>query len=333
MKYTKQQAEMLFLLVMMACAVVVLSFLYLIKPGFEAMAKSRKELKKTEAEIAKMSDATVALARAKNEKDTLTETIQRGERAIFSGLETDPPLYRLCVMAATKSNIKPAYGKETLKQALEFADKNPEGKEITRHYDEVRRTLDVSSEDFFGICRFLSAVEKASEGLSVQQLEIYNKGLDPQDEKTGKVNAKLELSMLGIREGGGGTESIDVSGAEDFKVGEKRSPFSPPGSGGGVLEDPLADLKRRLAGMKITGMWSDTLLVQLPESGTGEQVTHQNATLYKGELSRVGRTRVRWVAVSGDTFVFEVPDHGVRLRLITKGGLGDIITIKEEEAK
>jgi type II secretory pathway component PulM len=333
MKYTKEQAEMLFLLVVMGCAVVVLSFLYLVKPNFAAMANSRKELSKTEAEIAKVNTARPSLLKARNERDTLTDTVERGEKAVFSGLETDPALYDVCVQAATKVNLKPAHGKETLKDLLEFKERGEDGKPIVRHYSEVGRTLDLSSADFFAVCRFLSAVENANEGLSVTQFEITNTTLGTEEQEQGKANAKFELSMVGIRELERSSDPIDISGYKDFDVGGKRNPFGPPGGSMAPIRDPLGNIKNVLSRTKITGVWSDTLLVDVPERGTTGQDTYRNIAVTKGQSFVIAGVKLQWVSVSGDTFVFEAPDNGVRFKLITRGGSGDIVTVKEEEAK
>jgi len=324
MKYTKEQAEMLALLVLMGCAVVVLSFLYLVKPNFAAVAQYKSELQKTESEIATLSNATVAVAKAQKELETLTATIQRGEKAVFSGLETDPPLSEICVRAATELNLKPAYGVQTSTALLEFAEPGHDGKPVTRHYDEVSRTLDIHSADFFTLSRFLSAMEKANEGLRVTHLEISNSALSPKEQDEGKVKAKLELGMLGIREGQRSPEPIDVSGHQDFDVAQKRNPFGPPGGSLAVAKDPLRGVKDVLSRVKVTGIWSDKLIIEIQGGGS--------VTLNTDETFVLAGITLRYVSGSAESFVFDAVDYGKRYKLTTNWK-GQVRTVTEEEAK
>jgi len=324
MKYTKEQAEMLALLVLMGCAVIVLTFLYLVKPNFAKAAQSKQELTKIEAEIATLHKATLELAKAKKEMETLTGKVERGEGAIFSGLETNPPLTQVCVQAATKLNLKPAFGAQITSPLLEFSDKGTDGSRVTRHYDEVLRTLDIQSADFFSLCRFLAGVENANEALRVTHLEFENLTLDPKDQEKGNVKAKIELSMLGIREAGGELPKIDVSGSEQFDVAQKRNPFGPAGGRLVAIQDPLKNIKDTLSGIRATAIWSDTLMMAVP--GTG------SITVMKGETFVVGQMKMEYVSVSADSLVFEAVDYGKRYKLIINSK-GQVKSVTEEEVK
>ncbi len=317
-KYTKEQAEMLALLVLMGCAVVVLTFLYLVKPNFAAMAESKAELKKTEAEIAQLSKAPVQLAKAKKESDALTATIEKGEKAILAGIAVDPPLTQVCVEVANKLGLKPAFGVQGSEVLLEFKERAADGRQVTRHYGEVSRTLDVLSTDFLSLCRFLSGVEKANEGITVAHLEIGNKSLGEADREAGKVTAKVKLSMLGIREGERATPP-EVKAIEEF---DERNPFGPAkvkGAGRGVQ-----DITKVLEGIRVTAIWSNKLIMTVPGGG--------NIEATKGETFVVGKMKMRYVSGAGDTFVFEIAGSGKRYRLVTNWR-GQVKKVEEEETK
>ena len=324
MKYTKEQAEVLALLVLMGCAIVVLAFLYLVKPNFEAVAASNKELKKIETEIEQLGKPTLDLAKAKKEMGSLMGIIEHGEGAIFPGLETNPPLTQICIQAAGKLKLKTELGAQTKDPLLEFKERGTDGTQVTSHYDEVRRTLDIPSVNFFTLCRFLSAVESANEGLRVTHLNFDNQKLDPQDQENGNVKAKVELSMLGIREGEGEPTDIDVSVSEELDVGQKRNPFGPPGKGPGPVEDPLRNIKDVLKGIKILGVWSDELLMDVPGM--------PSITVRRGETFVIGKTKLKYVSKVGDSHVFEAVDYGKRYTLITNWK-GQVKTVTEEEVK
>jgi hypothetical protein len=317
-KYTKEQAEMLALLVLMGCAVVVLTFLYLVKPNFAAMSESKAELEKTEAEIAELSKAPVELAKAAKERDALTATIEKGEKAILAGLAIDPPLTQVCLEVANKLGLKPAFGVQSPNVLLEFKERATDGTQVTRHYGEVSRTLDIHSADFLALYRFLSGVEKANDGIRVTHLEIGNKALSPQDQEAGKVKAKVKLSMLGIREG----ERSAPPEVKDIGEFDERNPFAPaaaPGGGGSSQ-----DLVRVLKGIRVTAIWSDRLMMEVPGSGSIEAT--------KGKTFVVGKMKMRYVSGAGDTFVFETADLGKRYKLITNWR-GQVKKVEEEETK
>lgn len=330
MKYTKEQAEMLALLVIMGCALMVLSFLYLVKPKFTTIAQCKKEMNKAEAEMSKLSNAPMARTKAKMEMDDLTGVIDRGEKAVFSGLGKGPPLSEVCVQAATALGLKPAYGEQTNKQLLEFTDRGPDGKPVTKHYDEVVRTLDVRGVDFYAFCRFLSAVEGANEGLTVTQIEM-DAGLSaPQAQGRGTVNAKFEVSMVGIREGEHNPETIDISGHKNFNVGERRNPFGSAAKLEVVVEDPLRRVREVLGKVKIRGVWADSLLVEFTEKGkTGQDVTRSVETK-KGETAVIGGVKVKYLQGAGDSFVFEATEHAVRF-VLERNSKGEVRAVKQEE--
>lgn len=317
-KYTKEQAEMLALLVLMGCAVVVLTFLYLVKPNFTAMASSKAELEKTEAEIAELSKAPVELAKAKKESDALTATIEEGEKAILTGLAVDPPLTKVCAEVANKLALNPAFGVQSSGVLLEFKERAADGTQVTRHYGEVSRTLDIISADFLSLCRFLSGVEKANEGITVTHLEIGNKSLSPQDREAGKVKAKVKLSMLGIREGERATPP-EVKAIEEF---DERNPFGPAKVKG--AERGSQDITQVLKGIRVTAIWSNRLIMEVPGSG--------NVEVTKGKTFLVGKMKIRYVSGAGDTFVFEMADSGKRYRLVTNWR-GQVKKVEEEETK
>ncbi len=324
MKYTKEQAEMLALLVLMGCAVVVLTFLYLVKPNFAAMATSKAELKKTEAKIAELGKASVALAKANKEKEEVTATIESGEKAILSGFAIGSPLYQVCVQAANKLKLELAFGVQRPGQLLEFKERTADGTQITRHYDEVSRTLDIHSGDFLTLCRFLSAVENANAGMRVTHLEIGNKSLEATEQNAGKVTAKVELSMLGMREGERPPPPV-VGEIEDFNV---HNPFGPEGGTTGDVEK--AKIMDVLKGIKITGIWPEKLMMEVPLSGTTTK--SPTTTAKKGGTFVAQGWKIKYVSRAAGSLVFEAVDDGKRYRAFTNYK-GHVIKVIEEEAK
>ncbi len=336
MKYTKEQAQMLALLVIMGCAVVVLLFLYLVKPNFAAAADSQKELQKTETEIGKLNHASVVLAKAKSEEESLTATIDRGEKAVFAGMELVSPLSQICVQAGTVLAVKPAYGEQTTEEVLEFSERDEQEGQVLRHYDEVSRTLDVRAVDFLTLCRFLGAVEGANEGLRVTGMKIESSKLEPQVQSQGKVNANLELSLVGVREGTPPDSSaLLVNPAEaglDMAATSARNPFGPPGGLWVPPEDPLVGCRETLRRMKLQGVMGDWLLVEAPAMATGGQPAAQNLRLKKGQTLVIGNVKMKYVEAAGDSFIFEATGHGVRFVAETNYK-GEVTTIKEEEVQ
>jgi type II secretory pathway component PulM len=323
-KYTKEQAEMLALLLLLGCAVVVLMFLYLVKPNFARAATSRAELKKIEAEVAKLGKANIELAKAKKEMETLEATITDGEKKVFPGLESTPRLDRICVDAATRLELKTALGIPTSDSLLEFKERNQDGQQLTRHYDEVRQTLDIQSVDFLTFGRFLAAVENANEGLRVTQLELSNLSLEATDQEKGNVKAKVELSLLGMKEPGEASPEIDVTGSKLFDEGGRRNPFGPAGGMTLPITDPLKRVKSILGGLKITGMWGDVMMMEVPGGGTLE--------VRKNETFDLGGSKMKYLSGAADSVVFEAVDHGKRYKLTTNWS-GQVNTITEEEVK
>lgn len=324
MKYTKEQAEMLALLVLLGCAVVVLSFLYLVKPNFAKGAEYKRELNKTQVEMGKLDKAKVELAKARKESEGLGALIANGEKKVFSGLETAPPLTKTCVDAATTLKVKQALGAETMNPLLEFTERGQDGRRETRHYDEVQRTLDIESVNFLTLGRFLAAVENANEGLRVTQLELGNLSLESNDQEKGTVKAKIELSMLGIREAGEAPPAIDVSGSRLFDERGKRNPFGPAGGMTIPIDDPLKYVKTLLGAVKVTGVWGDELIMNIPDKGS--------LTVKKNRPFVLGGTKLKYLSGAADSYVFEAVDHGKRYKLNTNWS-GQVKNITEEEVK
>jgi hypothetical protein len=340
MKYTKEQAEMLALLVVMGCALIVLSFLYLVKPNFVAMAHSRRQVKKTESDIGKLSHAPVSLAKAKQEEAELKEVIQRGETSIFSGTETGSPLSEILVQAATALNLKPAYGEQSNRQLLEFSERAADGSQATRHYDEVFRTMDIRAATFFDFSRFLGALEHANKGVRVSGLKIDSQSLDPESREQGKVNATIEVTLLGFREErAADSEPGPERGAvvasvspEVFQVGDKRNPFGPPGGMWEPTTDPLLAIREMLKNTKVNGVIAEWLLLDVPARTPGGLATSRSLRLQKGQLFALGQAKMKYVEQAGDRFVFEAIDEGVRFTVETNFR-GVVTTLKEEDAK
>lgn len=340
MKYTKEQAEMLALLVVMGCAIIVLSFLYLVKPNFAAMAQSSKELRKTESELGTLSHASLALAKAKQEEEELNATIEQGEQAVFSGIETGSPLSEILVQAATAVNLKPAYGEQSSRQLLEFTERAADGSEVTEHYDEVLRTMDIRAATFFDFGGFLAAMEHANKGVRVSGLKIDSQSLDSESRDQGKVNATIEVTLLGIREEaprvgeqseGRGAVLAAIS-PDAFSVGEKRNPFGPPGGLWEPTADPLSAVREMLRKTKINGTIGEWLLVDVPARSPGGLETSRSLRLQKGQMFLLGQAKMRYVEQAGDRFVFEAIEEGVRFTAETNYR-GVVTTLKEEEVK
>jgi hypothetical protein len=333
MKYTKEQAEMLALLVLMGCAIIVLSFLYLVKPNFTRLALSRKELKKTEAAIGKLSPAPVMLAKAKKEAEELTATVDAGQKSVFAGIETGSPLSELCVQAATALNLKPAYGEQSNKRLLEFSERAADGSQATKHYDEVSRSMDIRAASFFDFCRFLGAMEHANPGVRVSDLKVDSLTLDPQSQAQGKANANIEVTLLGIREQGTGDGSVVAALSPDvFDVGDKRNPFGPPGGSWESTKDPLAAVREMLKKTKVTGISGASLLIEVPAKSASGQDTVRSLSVQKGQTFALGQAKVKYVEEAGDRFVFEVTEQKVRFTIETNYR-GVVTTLKEEELK
>jgi len=338
MRYTKEQAEMLALLVLMGCAIIVLSFLYLVKPNFTRLALSRKELTKTEAAIGKLSPAPVMLAKAKKETEELTATVEQGEKAVFTGIETGSPLSELCVQAATALNLKPAYGEQSNKRLLEFPERAADGSQATKHYDEVSRSMDIRAASFFDFCRFLGAMEHANPGVRVSGLKVDSLTLEPQSQAQGKANANIEVTLLGIREprqGGGDPAAGGVVAAlspDVFDVGDKRNPFGPPGGSWESTKDPLAAVREMLKKTKVTGISGASLLIEVPAKSASGQDTVRSLSVQKGQTFALGQAKVKYVEEAGDRFVFEVTEQKVRFTIETNYR-GVVTTLKEEEVK
>ncbi len=323
MKYTKEQAEMLALLILLGCAVVVLSFLYLVKPNLQKASTSKKELTKVQAEIAKLSQTKVKLAKAKKELEELEALVNDGEGKVFSGLETASPLTRMCVDAATTLSVKQALGVETTNPVLEFNSRGPDGRQESWHYDEVRRTLDIESVNFLTLGSFLAAVENANEGLRVTQLDLGNALVESDDRENGRVQAKIELSLLGIREPGDAPPEVDVSGSKLFDAGQSRNPFGPAG-GMTIPTDPLKYAKMLLNKLKVTGEMGDILMMEVPQHGT--------VTVSKGQIFVLGGTKLKYISGGADSVVFEAVDHGKRYKL-NRDWSGQVKNITEEDVK
>lgn len=332
MQYTKEQAKMMALLVIMGGAVVILGFLYLVKPNFARMTQDRKQLKKMETEIATLGRSRVELAQVTEEKESLLATIDAGEKAVVWGMEKGSPLSDVFVPAATALSLMPAYGDQTTIPLQEYTERGPDGLQVTRHYDEVSRTLDTTSTDFFAFCRFLSIVEEGNAGLGVTHLEINTKDLDQKAKDEGRINGKVELRMVGVREGNPTEINVNVEGSKLFDVGSKRNPFGPPGGALADIEDPLLRVKAALMEIKVSGVWADSVLLELTEKGIDGKDVRRNLKMKQGDTTVIGGVRLEYVQGSNDRFEFIAREKKVRFVLETNWR-GSVTTIKEEETK
>ncbi len=334
MKYTKEQAEMLTLLVLAGLVLLILSFVYLVKPPLAVVAESRGKLKKMEKEIAGLSEAYGKLGKAQREKKSLTETIEHGEKTVFAGMETGFVLSQICVKAASLAEVTPAYLDRNVEETLQFSEKTGDGTETTRHYDTVSRMLTMSSVDFFSLCDFLGAVEQANEGLRVSGLRIEStsgdSGVESQEET---VTANVNLSLLGIREGQPPDASslvVNVPGRPD--VASMRNPFGPAQERRQAPEDPMARAREVLQKMKMTGTIGEWLLLEFPAGTSTVEQGIERVSLRRGQTTLIGGVSMRYVGTLGDKFVFDAIAHDVRFTL-EADHKGEVTTVKEEKKR
>lgn len=333
MKYTKEQAEMLALLMLAACAVLVLSFVHLVRPQLAAAAKSERELEKMETDIGKLSRASTDLAKAEKEKRSLTDTIESGQKAVFGGMEAGSPLSQICAQTGVAAGVKPAYGEQTSRELSEFSEKTADGTQKTKHYDEVARMLEMRSVDFFSLCDFLGAAEQANEGLRVSGLRIESTSLDSTLKSQGTVNANVELSLLGIREGEPPSPStLVVNAPSSPDVAEKRNPFGPAQERPQTANDPLASAKELLKKIRVSGTIGEWLLLEVPTKTPSGQQGVERVNLRRGQTAIIGGLNMRYVGTLGDSLVFEVIAHEVRF-ILEADHKGEVTTVREEAMK
>jgi len=333
MRYTKEQAEMLALLVLAGCAVLVLSFVHLVKPQLAAAAKSQRGFEKMEMDIGKLSRASTDLAKAEKEKRSLIGTIESGEGAVFGGMEAGSPLSQICAQTGVAVGVKPAYGEETRRELLEFSEKRADGTQTKRHYDKVSRMLEVRSVDFFSLCDFLEAAEQANEGLRVSGLRIESTSLDPTLKSQGTVNANVGLSLLGIREGEPPDPStLVVNAPSSPDVAGKRNPFGPAQERRQTADDPLASAKELLKKIKVSGTIGEWLLLEVPTRTPSGQQGVERVNLRRGQTAVIGGLKMRYLGTAADSLVFEATAHGVRFTL-EADYKGEVTTVREEAIK
>lgn len=335
MKYTKEQAEMLVLIVLMGCAVLVLSFLYLVKPNFDTIVEKGRKLKETEEKRDKLRKVVRALGDANKDREMLTEIISRGEDAVTRGLKTIPtPLFTVLLEVVDKVGLKydwlePGRPKPPL---VTYRERGEDGIMERLHYEEVVRILHFDSTvDFRDFWRFVRAVENANAGLRVTRLEIDNDKVTSEERDAGKVTGSVDVTMLGIRQGA--PKNIVVGPPREF---EGRNPFGPMrGTTDDVKKDEIMAVLKRI---KVRGFWSDELTMEVPVSGS----TTKSAT----KTVRIGDTfvaegwKIKYVLrrAADSSLVFEAVDDGKRYRIFRnyKGQVIKVIeinVIEEEGAK
>jgi len=335
MKYTKEQAEMLALIVLMGCAVLVLSFLYLVKPNFDTIAQKGRKLKETEEKSYKLRTMVRALGEANKDREMLSEIISRGEDAVSRGVGTIArPLFTVLLDVVDKVDLKydwaePGREKPPL---VTYTVRGEDGMERLHYEEEVRVLHFDSAVDFRAFWRFVRAVENANAGLRVTRLEINNEKVTTTEERdAGKVTGSVDVTMLGIREGV--PKHIDVKAPSEF---EGRNPFGPAeGATVDVKKDEIMAVLKRI---KVRGISPDRLMMEVPVSGS--------TTKSRSTTVRIGRTfvaqgwRMKYVLrrAADSSLVFEAVDDGKRYRVFTNhlGQVRKVIeinVIEEEGAK
>lgn len=333
MRLSKEQAEMLAVAVLAGCALIIVSFIYLVKPEWAAAAKAKSDLSKMEEDIAKVSRAHKNLANAAKEKRNLIETIEQGEKTVFAGLEAGFPLNQIFAKAAALVGVKPAYAEQTTRELLSFSEKTPGGTQTTRHYDEVSRMLEMRSVDFFSLCDFLGAVEQANEGLRVSGLRIEAASVEPSLKSQGTVNANVELTLLGIRQGEPpDTSTLVVRVPENPDVAGTRNPFGPRQERRQAVHDPLASGRAALKKIKVNAIIGEWLLLEVPAKTPTEQKQTEQLNLKKGQTAVIGELQLKYLGTLGDSLVFVAVAHDVRF-MIEADHKGEVTTIREEAMK
>jgi hypothetical protein len=172
----------------------------------------------------------------------------------------------------------------------------------------------------------------------VSDLKVDSLTLDSQSQSQGKVNANIEVTLLGIREprqSGGDPADGGVVAAlspDVFDVGEKRNPFGPPGGSWESAKDPLEAVREMLKKTKVTGISGASLLIEVPAKSASGQDTVRSLSVQKGQTFALGQAKVKYVEEAGDRFVFEVTEQKVRFTIETNYR-GVVTTLKEEEVK
>lgn len=333
MRVSKEQAETLALVTLAGIAAVVLSFVFLVKPQWEAAATSRSKLAAMEEEIAKLGGARKSLTRADREKKSLIETIEKGEKILFRGLEAGAPLTDIFSKAAALVGVKPAYLDQNTTELLAFSEKTADGAKTTRHYDEVSRMLSMSSVDFFTLCDFLAAVEGVNEGVQIKGLRIESTSKDSSNRSAGTVTAEVVLALVGMREGEPtDTSTLVITVPENPQLAETRNPFGPRQERRQAVYDPLASGRGALKKIKVNAIIGEWLLLEVPaKTPTGEEQS-ERLNLKKGQTAVIGGLQLKYIGTLGDNIVFVAVAHDVRF-ILEADHKGDVIAIREEAMK
>ena len=244
-KYNKQQSEMILLIALIGVAMLVISYIFFIKPCKVAGATWKAESGKLQTEIdTELPDAR-KLRELKSEQAALNEEIARYEQGMFQGLSSSRLIPFFTDVAADFSfPTEPGYG-------YEKSDDLPFG-----GYSEVYSDINIRSYDYLELLKFLSTLESANPGLRIYKITLNN--TDPEG-KTGLVNCSFQLRLLGFKhETDVGQQWKPIMTAK-LDPGGYRNPFGPATAR--KKANPRAQFLDSLKNLTITSKWKGYGLV------------------------------------------------------------------------
>jgi len=302
-KYNKQQSEMIVFLGITALVLIVISYLFFIKPSFATANRCKGEMTKIEKEMTEEEKDVPKLKNLIAEQKKLTRHITEQEKNLLHGLSNNRLIpFFTAVVSQYDFPIEPSYQYEK-SEDVPLSD-----------CIEVFSRINIRSYDYLELGQFINALESSNPGIRISEMTLA-RTVDSTG-PSGLVDAEFELRLLGFRQQSEQNEKWEPKPLVVFNAEGGRNPFclfSPK-----VIADPEKRFLDELRRIEITLRWKEYgIVIKQPRDG-------KSVDWMLGESITLGEKKVVLKDFSVDLpqnyIIIERKDSNTSYRLATKNG-------------
>lgn len=303
--YNKQQSEMIMFLGVIGMALLIISYLFFIKPCFAARAKLEQESQRIQTEIDTVIEEADKLRLRLKQQQELEEHIAQMESRLFTGLGNSRLVQFFKTIADQEEfdfPINPGYGLER-QQTAPVDD-----------YLEVFSTITIKSYDYLKLMIFIKALEQSNSGVRISSLTLRKS----ESEDEGLVDCDFQFRLMGFTDESDPPVGWKPTIQSGFVPEGLRNPFGVPGATTitVVTADPDLRFHNAVQNIVVTFRWKGYGIV-FTRKGSKK---HTDWLL--NESIKLGGVPVKLlnfsVDLASDYLIIERQDSKERYKLVTK---------------
>lgn len=291
---------MIVFLGLIALVLVIVSYLFFLKPSFATMDHSKKELVKIKEEIDKENADARKLRVLRNEQKQHQKHISELKQGLFHGLRHNRLIPFFTEIAAQYDfPVKPTYSYEKHEEVP------------TEECIEVHTRIQIPAYDYLKLGRFLKALECSNSGIRISNMTLNRVSSTAPN---GMVDADFELQLLGFNEDSDPPRKWTAQIPEDSSIFDGRNPFGPPGPK--KIANPEQRFIYAMKNLRINSKWKGNGLI------VKNGISGREYEWMLDEYISLGGKKVKLIKFSVDLpkdyIIIERKDNNTSYRLTTE---------------